>query len=271
MNTGKFLNYEYLKENAIREPSYFGLGFIHLKLPDDMRMQFYHPDLDVLVNDPHDHRDSFTSHILQGTMVQTVYEFKPHELGRYQLSHEDCDPNTPPSTAVSDPGNISKLVTFTSPAGTHYQISNAALHSVEPVDTGDPRKNCVTLMQRYDIPGRAYANVAVNMDAAKVCPYSTPMSVETCWKLIAEMLPEHGYHVTEIAKGEIGEPSKIIEEACELQDAHDQDIKIMAKVEMSDVYGALEKYRETHHPDVSMNDIIEMHTATQRAFKNGYR
>jgi hypothetical protein len=145
------------------------------------------------------------------------------------------------------------------------------LHKVEPVDTGNPRENCITLMQRERDAHRLYANVAVHIDALKVCPYSTPMDVEECWELIAEMLPAHGYHTVDIPKGEIGETSKIIEEALELQDAHKQNAKIMAQIEMSDIYGALDQYRKKHYPEISMKDIKKMYTITKRAFDNDCR
>ena len=48
----------------------------------------------------------------------------------------------------------------------------------------------------------------------------------------------NGYHLQEIEKGEIGELSKIKEEIAELEDALEQNSKIMALIELSDLYGA---------------------------------
>lgn len=80
-----------------------------------------------------------------------------------------------------------------------------------------------------------------------------------------------GYHLKEIPKGLIGEVSKILEEAEELQDAHTQGVKIMCLVEMSDLYGALDLYRESYHPEVSHGDLGHMYSITRRAFENGRR
>ena len=80
-----------------------------------------------------------------------------------------------------------------------------------------------------------------------------------------------GYHLKEIKKGKIGEISKIKEEIEELEDAVKQDAKIMALVELSDLYGSIELYLEKYFPDITMEDLKKMSMITQRAFKNGRR
>lgn len=84
-------------------------------------------------------------------------------------------------------------------------------------------------------------------------------------------MPLPGYHLSEIPRGEFGEPSKIIEEAMELADAHSQGARIMALVELSDLVGAVEGYLRRHHPGSSLDDLITMAAITGRAFKNGHR
>lgn len=80
-----------------------------------------------------------------------------------------------------------------------------------------------------------------------------------------------GYHLQEIPKGEIGESSKILEEVLELQDAENQEAKIMALVELSDLMGAVALYLEKHHPATTMDDLLIMSRITRRAFENGRR
>jgi phosphoribosyl-ATP pyrophosphohydrolase len=82
---------------------------------------------------------------------------------------------------------------------------------------------------------------------------------------------KHGYHIMDIPKGTIGEPSKIVEEAMEIMDAHQQGVRIMAATEMGDLYGALDRYREKHHADLTMEDIHAMYMVTRRAFDSGRR
>lgn len=80
-----------------------------------------------------------------------------------------------------------------------------------------------------------------------------------------------GYHLTEIEKGKLGDPSKIIEEARELEDAARQGVKILMLVELSDIYGALEACLKKHAPGMTMKDLADMHRCTKRAFDNGRR
>lgn len=80
-----------------------------------------------------------------------------------------------------------------------------------------------------------------------------------------------GYHINHIPKGIVGELSKIKEEVEEALDAESQGIKIMALVELADLYGSIEAYLEKHHPDMSMDDLSRMSDVTRRAFKNGHR
>ena len=78
-----------------------------------------------------------------------------------------------------------------------------------------------------------------------------------------------GYHLTEIKKGILGKASKIQEELDELVDAEMQDNKILAIVELSDLYGALEAVAVSY--DCSMEDLRKMSEATKRAFVSGHR
>lgn len=77
------------------------------------------------------------------------------------------------------------------------------------------------------------------------------------------------YHLTEIAKGVLGELSKIQEELDEVKDAENQQNKIMIGCELSDLYGAIEAYASKF--DLTMEDLKIMSEATKRAFKTGRR
>ncbi len=77
------------------------------------------------------------------------------------------------------------------------------------------------------------------------------------------------YHLTEIAKGVLGELSKIQEELDEIKDAEQQNNKIMIGCELSDLYGAVEAYANKF--GLTMDDLSIMSEATKRAFKSGRR
>ena len=78
-----------------------------------------------------------------------------------------------------------------------------------------------------------------------------------------------GYHLKKIKKGEFGKISKVKEEAQEYQDAIEQGCKIMAELELADIYGALEAVAETH--GLKMKDLKKMSELTKRAFESGCR
>lgn len=79
-----------------------------------------------------------------------------------------------------------------------------------------------------------------------------------------------GYHLRPIeTQGVYGEPSKIREELEELEEALEQDNRILAIVEVADLYGALEGVAEKL--GVSMSDVAKMAQATKRAFLSGHR
>lgn len=80
-----------------------------------------------------------------------------------------------------------------------------------------------------------------------------------------------GYHLQKIAKGVLGDVSKIQEELNELQDAQDQSCRIMQLIELSDLYGAIQAYLSKHFPETSMHDLEVMSKITKRAFDTGER
>lgn len=83
--------------------------------------------------------------------------------------------------------------------------------------------------------------------------------------------PLHGYHTRKIEKGEFGQFSKINEEVQELRDALRQDCKIMALMELSDLYGAIRGFLKMNYPEMTMADLEKMSDITERTFINGFR
>lgn len=79
-----------------------------------------------------------------------------------------------------------------------------------------------------------------------------------------------GYHKRAIViQGTYGEVSKIEEELDELKESLEQDNKILALCELSDLYGAMEAVAEKL--GVNMEDIKKMSAATKRSFQSGER
>lgn len=79
-----------------------------------------------------------------------------------------------------------------------------------------------------------------------------------------------GYHIRKIeTEGKYGEASKIREELEEFEEAMEQNNKIMALLELSDLYGALEGVAVKMGSN--MAELRKMSSATKRAFQNGLR
>lgn len=79
------------------------------------------------------------------------------------------------------------------------------------------------------------------------------------------------YHLKEIKKGRYGESSKILEEVMELIDSEEQQCKIMALNELSDLIGAIDGYLKQNYPYLTLYDLIKMSDITHRAFLSGTR
>lgn len=90
-------------------------------------------------------------------------------------------------------------------------------------------------------------------------------------KILMKEIKKHGYHISTIEKGEIGKSTKILEEVLELIDAEKQECRVMALVELSDLFGAIQSYLNTNMKDISMKDLETMSNITKRAFENGFR
>lgn len=80
-----------------------------------------------------------------------------------------------------------------------------------------------------------------------------------------------GYHIAEIPRGECGDVSKIMEEVMELQDAINQNVRVMQLVELSDIVQAIILNLRKHHPGYTIHDLIAMAAVTERAFESGSR
>jgi hypothetical protein len=72
-----------------------------------------------------------------------------------------------------------------------------------------------------------------------------------------------------MTRGVYGETSKIREELEELEEAFEQRNRILALVELSDLYGALAAVAE--RTGTTMDELSAMAAATKRAFEDGTR
>lgn len=78
------------------------------------------------------------------------------------------------------------------------------------------------------------------------------------------------YHVNEIDKGVLGEFSKIKEEFQELQDAVEQEDRILQICELTDLIGAIEEFSNSKFR-LTLTDLITFSNKTKSAFQEGKR
>lgn len=265
--TNTRLDIDWLREQGA-EPHWFGLGFIQLKLNSAERLHFYpsHPDYCAFVGaeEIHDHRYDFASHVLQGSITQTVFDYEVGD-GSYEMVCVSCDPNDP--APEIDPINVrvTQIASMTLPTGGNYWLDADSFHTFRGHD------NAITVLTRAPTR-KTFARVLRPLGSESICAFSRPKLVTELWDMIESMLPPRpGYHLTPIAKGVVGEASKVLEEAQEFIDAVDQGVSIMALVELADLVGAAESYLAKHHPTMTLDDLKSMSAVTRRAFENGKR
>lgn len=70
-------------------------------------------------------------------------------------------------------------------------------------------------------------------------------------------LPLHGYHMTSIPKGVLGQASKIEEEMLEYLDACEQGCVLMALNELADLLGAMRAYSQRFNGMFIFDDLLK--------------
>ena len=255
------------------EPSWFGLGFVQLKLSPEQRMHFWHPELasNMPEEELHDHRYGFTSKVVRGELTNHLFNFRPNHEGDYMCTTVSCDPSVQAPNHPSPRGNIEPVGSFTIPEGGSYSLPKGAFHKTVAT-------RAATLLTRPADHHEPFAHVLRLIDGQAVCPFSDPKPTAKLWEIIDDVLngfegeaPAYGYHMRHIERGVLGEASKVREEVEEFIDAVDQGVSLMALVELSDLTGAVDAYLQKHHPSITLADLKEMSNVTKRAFANGHR
>lgn len=254
------------------EPAWFGLGFIQLKLNDTHRMHFWHPSLspDVPDEEIHDHRYNFSSTVLLGRMHHETWAFESDLFGAYELCEVSCDPANPAPDTRRISGTARLTGEYSMPVGSRYNFKINEFHKTRT-------NHCITLLTR-EAPEKEFARVVRKKGDPEICPFSNPKEVSELWDIIADLLkqpatqaPLPGYHLRQIERGVLGDPSKIREELDEFMDSIEQGVSIMALVELADLLGSVEAYLAKHHPSIALADLKAMSDVTKRAFQNGRR
>jgi hypothetical protein len=250
-------------------PKWFGLGFIQIKLNDRQRMHFWHPELsaDTPEEELHDHRYFFTSHVVAGETTHEEWFFRKDDHGDHEMVAVNCKPGSAGEEQHLGYGRVEQGGSYTMVAGSKYTFPPTGYHRIRA-------ERCVTFLERGDVLTEL-ATVIRPLGTPAVCPFERQIPEPRLWECVADLLenrlPKPGYHLTEIPKGVLGQSSKILEEVLELIDAEKQGAKVMADVELSDLYGAIRHYLAANRPGTTMRDLEIFADITERAFVNGRR
>lgn len=177
------LNVGWLKSNA-QVIHYFGLGFIQIKLPCSSRMHFYNGSLPSImpVEEVHNHKYSFTSYILKGTLKHYVYgvEDDPRARSKFVREAETCGSGSIPHWYCPRPVNYGEVYHAEYTAGSSYCVHHDVFHRVKS-------NWAITYLELggYEKP---YAEVIRDRYADKVCPFSKTIPEPELWKIVGDMI-----------------------------------------------------------------------------------
>lgn len=270
--TQKLLDGQFLRQLGV-VPHYFGLGFIQIKLDDTWRLHVWTPDWPTIPgaeNELHNHRYEFHSQVLKGALRHELATLTPTNESPDQtleLISVSCKPGSSEAPISQGLRGVRQVGTFDVLAGGNYTLGPGTFHR------SWPQGPTVTLLRRGPIVADE-ALVLREPGTAFHCPFSIGKSTEECWEKVEEILGPAftpGYHLRPIAKGRLGETSKIQEELDELVEAQEQGIRIMAECELADLYGSIDAFLRCHYPHLSMDDLRDMAEVTRRAFESGRR
>jgi len=169
---------EYLKENNTGI-YYFGLGFIQVKMGDDVRYNFYHPELTpkfVEGEEIHTHPYDFKSEILKGCLEEDLFDIVPRSSGRWDFCKIDCKGNN----EKLFPCDVALSTVFFHLEGEVYERDYATLHSVSVTE---PTITKFTKGERY---GKAFA--IMPKDQEECTPFIHDRHPQVCWDIVEEIL-----------------------------------------------------------------------------------
>lgn len=170
-----------LLRSSFEKIHYFGLGFIQLKIDDNIRFHFYTPELKAIVAEEeiHNHRYDFISTIMAGSLTQELFTIQSG-LSDYCIMEESCKPKE----GAVHPEQFDIMIfsqgkqTFN--AGESYTCLSSFYHKVHT-------DFAITRLYRGQIVAdNAY--VIRKKGALITCPFSQPLSEQQCWEIVEDCI-----------------------------------------------------------------------------------
>lgn len=182
------LKTDWLRNNCLQDPYFFGLGFIQLKIDLQTRLHFYTTRYTPIVSDTtvHNHRYNFISHVLKGEIINEIFSY---EAGPSNYIHElvTCETNHTLSDADKNMFEVNLKVhhRHVIKEGQSYLMAHTDFHSVH---TTKPTITYLLRGHRCKEVVKKFASIIRLKDDDNVCPFSKKISTDECWEIIDEMI-----------------------------------------------------------------------------------
>lgn len=165
---------------------FFGLGFVQVKMSEDVRYHFYHPQFQGFVETPHDHRYWFRSEVLRGSLENRIWRWGNWEdpSGKRPFNGEKRATVCTPDGSEAEPFprtriRCDELTSFTTKAGSGYFMEEDAFHQVF-ASASEP---CVTRLTRGP-KTKEFATVLQLDGYPEACPFSKNLAVDALWEIV---------------------------------------------------------------------------------------
>lgn len=166
---------------------FFGLGFVQVKLTPTTRYHFYHPSLQVITENPHNHRTALTSHVLSGVLESRIWRLYPEDEAPpdalYLEKKAVTCTTSAPSVVLPEPCHVhaKQIHVHQAAKGFAYYIDNTVYHQVFRVG----QRPCVTFVT---LSGEKRDFASVLSLKEESCPFSVPMRKPDLWALVKDCL-----------------------------------------------------------------------------------
>lgn len=162
---------------------YFGLGFIQIKMESAwQRFHFYTISLPYKKEGIHNHRYSFKSRVLRGSLINTIWNVVSGDT--HIERSVSCKAGEEGKKVVGQYRSLDSFaVIHNLQEGSEYTMNYRTFHQVESPMGGITEVNPGTVMQQF-------AQVVDPINAAPECPFANPGKPDDLWQIVDSMLKE---------------------------------------------------------------------------------
>lgn len=159
-------------------PHYLGLGVIKCRIGNDRAYHFYCDRAEVLVDQIHDHRFSFKSTIVAGSLKNYIYEITGSDPeSTLQVERGRCEVGAHRSIVVHN-AKMVEVCNFTSAEGSSYYMPYNTLHQIERLTPV-----VITYLEKEPF-SQFEPRFVVDTSQPRVCAMSKPKTQDECWEII---------------------------------------------------------------------------------------